>query len=253
MFYIYKTKNKIGCTNNIENRVIKQQGYNNYKILFKTKSILLASIFELDLQKKYAFKQDKNKYYELINLKNKKMYYVTNQTITFNNSNKENLKSKIPSVLEINSELYFLDKNIIEWILNNNFKSQYNEERFIYLESFLNYYYTNYKRPIFKKIRDWAKERGLYEKGDPKTQCLKLQEEVGELSKGILKNNDSEIIDAIGDCVVVLTNLAHLCGFTIEDCIESAYNEIQNRKGKMENGTFVKNSSISNEVKINIE
>jgi hypothetical protein len=45
MFYIYKTKNKIGCTNNIENRVIKQQGYNEYKILFKTKSILLASIF----------------------------------------------------------------------------------------------------------------------------------------------------------------------------------------------------------------
>lgn len=253
MFYIYKTKNKIGCTSDLKKRVEQIQGILNYSILYKTNCIKLASDFEHILQKKYGFKIDKNKYYELINLNNKQMYYVTNQTITFNGSNLSNLESKIPTVLEINKELYFLDKNIINWILNNNFKSQYNEERFIYLESFLNYYNTNYKRPIFTKIRDWAKEKGLYEKGDPKTQCLKLQEEVGELSKGILKNNDAEIIDAIGDCVVVLTNLAHLCGFTIEDCIESSYNEIQSRKGKMINGTFVKNSSISNEIEITIE
>jgi hypothetical protein len=52
MFYIYKTKNKVGCTNNIENRIIKQQGYKEFKILFKTTNILLASNLELDLQKK---------------------------------------------------------------------------------------------------------------------------------------------------------------------------------------------------------
>ena len=69
MFYIYKTKNKIGCTNNINNRVIKQQGYNNYKILYKTNNIKLASIFELQLQNKYNFKQDNKNYYELITLK----------------------------------------------------------------------------------------------------------------------------------------------------------------------------------------
>jgi len=56
MFYIYKTKNKIGCTNKIENRVIKQQGYKDFKILFKTNNILLASNLELDLQEKYGFK-----------------------------------------------------------------------------------------------------------------------------------------------------------------------------------------------------
>jgi hypothetical protein len=49
-----------------------------------------------------------------------------------------------------------------------------------------------------------------------------------------------EIQDAIGDMVVVLTNLAHLEGFTIEECIESAYGVISKRTGKMENGTFVK-------------
>ena len=253
MFYIYKTKNKIGCTNNIESRVIKQQGYKNFKILFKTNNIRLASNLELDLQKKYKFKQDRNKYYELINLKNKSMYHVTNHTLTFKNSNLNNLKELIKSTLEIKNEIYFIDENIKDWILKNNFKSQHNDERFIYIESFLNFYNANSSTSVYDKIRNWAKERGIYEKGDPKTQYLKLQEECGELAKAILNNDDAEIIDAIGDCVVVLTNLSKLCGFKIEDCIDSAYNEIQNRKGKMINGTFVKNSSISNEIKIELE
>ena len=106
----------------------------------------------------------------------------------------------------------------------------------------------------FQSIRDWASERGIYQKGDPKTQFLKLQEEVGELAKAILKNDEEEIVDAIGDCVVVLTNLCELCNMkkeghnyvgeilqlNIEDCINSAYNVIKNRKGKMQNGTFIK-------------
>ena len=92
----------------------------------------------------------------------------------------------------------------------------------------------------FDLIREWANERGLYEKGDPKTQALKLVEEVGETCRAILKGNDMEIIDGIGDCVVVLTNLAELIGEPIEECIEQAYMEIKNRKGKMVNGTFKK-------------
>jgi NTP pyrophosphatase (non-canonical NTP hydrolase) len=108
----------------------------------------------------------------------------------------------------------------------------------------------------FEPIREWARERGLYEKGDPKTQMLKLVEEVGELGKAILKSDPEETIDAIGDCVVVLTNLIELASIpkelesnekeltyrktTIEDCINSAYAVIASRSGKMINGTFVK-------------
>ena len=92
----------------------------------------------------------------------------------------------------------------------------------------------------FDLIREWASKRGLYKKGDPKTQALKLVEEVGETCRAILKDNHSDIEDGIGDCVVVLTNLAHLCNTDIEHCIESAYNEIKDRKGKMDNGTFKK-------------
>ena len=105
----------------------------------------------------------------------------------------------------------------------------------------------------FKPIRNWASKRGIYEKGDAKTQCIKLFEEAGELSKAILNNDKDEIIDAIGDIVVVLTNLTELLPLykdgetigdiekiTIEDCINSAYKVIAKRKGQMINGTFVK-------------
>jgi NTP pyrophosphatase (non-canonical NTP hydrolase) len=92
----------------------------------------------------------------------------------------------------------------------------------------------------FEPIRDWAEEKGIYEKGDSKTQYIKLMEEVGELAQSILKNDDAEFYDAIGDCVVVLTNLARLKGYDIEDCINGAYEVIAKRKGQMINGTFVK-------------
>jgi NTP pyrophosphatase (non-canonical NTP hydrolase) len=92
----------------------------------------------------------------------------------------------------------------------------------------------------FDLIRTWAEERGLYNQGDPKTQTLKLMEEAGEICRAVLKKDEPEIIDGIGDCVVVLTNLAHLCDTSIEECIEAAYNEIKGRTGKMDNGTFKK-------------
>jgi NTP pyrophosphatase (non-canonical NTP hydrolase) len=67
-------------------------------------------------------------------------------------------------------------------------------------------------------------------------------EEAGELAQAILKNDEPEIIDAIGDMVVVLTNLAKLKGYNIEDCIDSAYQVIAERTGRMVNGTFVKDA-----------
>ena len=92
----------------------------------------------------------------------------------------------------------------------------------------------------FDLIREWADERGLYENGDTKTQALKLVEEVGETCRAILKEDNDEIIDGIGDCVVVLVNLAELHGVSIEYCINAAYQEIKGRKGKMVNGTYKK-------------
>jgi len=98
------------------------------------------------------------------------------------------------------------------------------------------------KMSQFDLIREWADTRGLYENGDTKTQALKLVEEVGETCRAILKEDYEEVTDGIGDCVVVLTNLAELHGVSIEDCIGYAYDEIKNRKGKMANGTYEKDA-----------
>jgi NTP pyrophosphatase (non-canonical NTP hydrolase) len=94
---------------------------------------------------------------------------------------------------------------------------------------------------MFELIRQWARHKKILQHGDTKTQYIKLQEESGELAEAILTNNKEEIKDAIGDMVVVLTSLSYFSGFTIEEAIESAYNEIKNREGKIINNTFVKN------------
>ena len=88
------------------------------------------------------------------------------------------------------------------------------------------------ERSIYDLIRLWAAEKGIYAKGDSKTQYIKLLEETGELAKALLNNDKPEIIDAIGDIVVVLTNLAKLEDLKIEDCVQSAYDVIKSRKGK---------------------
>jgi NTP pyrophosphatase (non-canonical NTP hydrolase) len=98
------------------------------------------------------------------------------------------------------------------------------------------------KPNIYDLIRDWATEKGIYKTGDSRTQYVKLMEEAGELAQALLKNDETEVIDAIGDMVVVLTNLARLRGHKIEDCIASAYSVIKDRQGKMINGTFVKST-----------
>ena len=101
------------------------------------------------------------------------------------------------------------------------------------------------EKSLFNCIREWANERGLYDKGDPKTQYIKLMEETGEIGRALLKQDTEEIIDGIGDAVVVLTNLAELIGVPIEECIQSAYDVIAKRTGKMVNGTFVKDTPLT--------
>ena len=90
-----------------------------------------------------------------------------------------------------------------------------------------------------KIVDDWIKTVGV-RYFDELTNTAMLMEEVGELAEALLENDRIETQDAIGDIVVVLTNLAHLQQMKIEDCVASAYDQIKNRKGSMVNGTFVK-------------
>ena len=91
----------------------------------------------------------------------------------------------------------------------------------------------------FDKIRQWGKDRALDDKSSL-AQHNKLLEEAGELHSALMSNDEQEVVDAIGDCVVVLTILAMQQGLRIEHCIDAAYQEIKDRKGKLVNGVFVK-------------
>lgn len=91
-------------------------------------------------------------------------------------------------------------------------------------------------------IRQWAQDRNLIEGSDLKSQFVKLIEEAGELANSIAKKNDIEFSDAIGDMFVVLTIMAAQNGMQIEDCIDGAWQEIKDRKGKMLDGIFLKDA-----------
>ena len=176
---------------------------------------------------------------------------VTEQTTTFPvplNKLKGRLMDIADTVIETEHADIVLNHDVIEWIMNHAITSQFDKNRcYIYNKAYAEwsneYLNLNEEKPnrnIFDNIRSWAMVRGIYDKGNSHTQYVKLMEEAGELAQALLKNDKPEVIDAIGDMVVVLTNLAKLEKLDIEDCIENAYATISKRTGKMINGTFVK-------------
>jgi NTP pyrophosphatase (non-canonical NTP hydrolase) len=263
MYFIYHIPGKkIGVTSNLNTRVTLTQGYgpDEYEVLDQSDDIDYISEKEIELQKSYGYRVDRKKYNELVKL-NKMNINVTEQTTTFPYPVKKlkgNLMDNIGIEWETEHGLFVLNLDSIRWIMQNVKTSMYNDNRcYVYNKAFAEWFKTPElwgddtidkpvikcsKKPLkmFENIRQWAQERGLYDKGNSHTQYVKLQEEAGELAKALLENDKPEIIDAIGDIVVVLTNLAHLQGVHIETCIAEAYKVISKRKGKMINGTFVK-------------
>ena len=249
---------KIGCTKNIKKRVEEEQGYKpgEYEILYETDDIKLASKAERTLQQDLGYRVDTKPYDKLFNKSMKKDINVTDQTTTFaipahdiNGAFLADMNWTSPY-----GEVVLDSTDKIEWVIDNIKKSMYNSSRcYIYNKALSEAApFEKFKQKIteslntFDKIREWAKAKGIYKSGDSKTQYVKLMEEAGELAQAILKNDEPEVIDAIGDMVVVLTNLAKLRGHNIEDCIDSAYNVIAKRTGKMVGGTFVKDIEVNN-------
>ena len=252
MYYLYHIPGKkIGVTRNLNNRVTLMQGYkeNEYEVLEQSDDIEYISDREIELQKSYGYKVDMKLYK---NLKfNKMKINATEQTSTFpcpKNKLKGRLMDNIGLTWKTSHGNFTVTEQNVQWIMANVKTSMFNNDRcYIYNKAFYEAYFNPDHVPSqgstserFDLIRDWAATRGLYDEGDSHTQYVKLQEECGELAKALLQDDKPEIIDAIGDIVVVLTNLAHLQGYDIEYCIDEAYKVIANRTGKMINGTFVK-------------
>lgn len=93
------------------------------------------------------------------------------------------------------------------------------------------------------RIEEWAIERGL-DTADPAKQMLKLGEEYGELCQGLAKDKPDQVEDSIGDIYVVLTILSLQLGLDIEDCVQKAYSEIKDRKGRLVNGVYIKEADL---------
>ena len=258
MYYLYHIPGKkIGVTRDLNNRVTRQQGYaaDEYEVLLTSDDIDFISNKEIELQQSYGYKKDRTLYKNLF--KSNMNINPTEQTSTFPvpiNKLKGHLMDNIGLKWTTPQGYNFeIKKEYINWIMANVSESMFNSNRcYIYNKAFYEAFFNPKHNPKekcisnntgcerFDLIRSWANERGIYDKGNSHTQYVKLMEEAGELAKALLNKDVYEIKDAIGDMVVVLTNLARLENFNIEDCIDSAYNEIANRKGAMINGTFVK-------------
>ena len=277
MYYLYHIPGKkIGVTRDLKERVERQQGYNSdeYQVILTSKDIDFISNEEIELQKFYGYRVDEVPYNKL--KFNNMNINVTEMTTTFPcpvNKLKGQLMDNINFSWETDHGEFTINKYSIDWILKNVKTSQYSNSRcYVYNKAFARFYDnhqvhdmyngqtiagalapTGVRQEVkcpdceegpfisrFDLIREWAEERELYLRGDSKTQTLKLMEEAGEICRAVLKKDKAEIIDGIGDCVVVLTNLAELNNVSIEDCIDAAYDEISNRTGKMVNGTFKK-------------
>ena len=262
MYYLYHIPGKkIGVTRDLNNRVTLIQGYkeNEYEVLEQSEDIDYISDREIELQKSYGYKVDRKLYKHLFKMK----INATEQTSTFPvpvNKLKGRLQDNIGLTWQTDHGQFEINKRTISWIMANVKESMYNHNRcYVYnkafYEAFLDTKHTpkpKYATSVdkipnrFELIRMWAKDRGIYDQGNSHTQYVKLQEEAGELAAALLNKDKPEIQDAIGDMIVVLTNLAELEGFAVEDCIDSAYTEIANRTGVMHNGTFVKTGTYEN-------
>ena len=93
------------------------------------------------------------------------------------------------------------------------------------------------------RIEEWARERSL-DTANPDKQMLKLGEEFGELCQGLAKDKPDQVEDSIGDIYVVLTILSLQLGLDIEDCVQKAYSEIKDRKGRLVNGVYIKEADL---------
>lgn len=93
-----------------------------------------------------------------------------------------------------------------------------------------------------EKIVDWGHEKGILPNPDPVAQFKKTLEEVEELAIGIDNKDVAEVKDAIGDIIVTLIMQAEAWDLNIQECMQSAYDEIKGRTGSMVDGVFVKDA-----------
>ena len=97
---------------------------------------------------------------------------------------------------------------------------------------------------LVKQVEQWSIDKDLHN-GNPDRQALKFYEEAGEVSAALSRNKLDDLKDGIGDTVVTLIILAQQHGWSLQECLQYAYDEISKRKGRTINGTFIKESDLN--------
>lgn len=97
-------------------------------------------------------------------------------------------------------------------------------------------------KQLIKQVEEWAEVKGILAHATTLRQAEKTLEETNELICAILNEDRAEIKDAIGDIIVTIIIQAKMQGVTIEECLQSAYDVISKRTGKMVNGQFIKDN-----------
>jgi len=97
-------------------------------------------------------------------------------------------------------------------------------------------------KTLIKQVEAWAEAKGILAHATTLRQAEKTLEETNELICAILNEDRAEIKDAIGDIMVTIIIQAKMQGLTIEECLQSAYDVISKRTGKMVNGQFIKDN-----------
>lgn len=97
---------------------------------------------------------------------------------------------------------------------------------------------------LISKVVTWAGNKDLLKEENSLRQFTKVVEETGEVAAALARQNKEELKDGIGDVIVTLIILAEQQGFTLQECLEKAWNEIKDRKGKTVDGAFIKETDL---------
>lgn len=124
------------------------------------------------------------------------------------------------------------------WLNDDEILSQVPTALLLNVYSIIEHLERRKMRTVINNVLEWSSSKNLFTASDQKTQMLKCVSEIGELADNVAKSRD--IKDDIGDVLVTLINVARFDGLDIQECLEHAYEEIKDRKGKFINGTFIK-------------
>ena len=114
-----------------------------------------------------------------------------------------------------------------------------------YVESIFNNDDRQSYETLAHKIINRFTNIGIVKPENVKTQFMKVTEELGELAEGINKDKPEQVKDSLGDVLVTLILLAEDLNLNLLDCLNSAWNEIKDRKGEVKDGSFVKESDLN--------